>query len=64
MSELISLFRRASANSTSEYQNRPLGRSQANQPEYFTQLLQYLREKRRQQGQALRAAISALAEAD
>ncbi|HEY1686039.1 MAG TPA: hypothetical protein VGG19_14835 [Tepidisphaeraceae bacterium] len=61
MSELISLFREAS-NDSGRSQNS-LGKEQQ-QPEYFVQLLNYLREIRREQGLAFRAAITALAEAD
>jgi hypothetical protein len=61
MSELISLFRKVSSESAVREQSAAAERQQ---PEYFVQLLNYLREIRREQGKALRAAITALAEAD
>jgi hypothetical protein len=62
MSELIALFRKASAEPTL---TRRAGQAAvATHPEYLAQLLEYLREQKRSQGRALRAAIAALAEAD
>jgi len=65
MSELISLFRKISTEPTPiSREGQALGREDGEHPEYFVQLLDYLRKQGRQQGRALRIAIDALADAD
>jgi hypothetical protein len=65
MSELISLFRKVSTEPTpSSHEGQALAEEQSTQPEYFVQLLEYLRKQGRQQGRALRIAMDALADAN
>jgi hypothetical protein len=65
MSELISLFRKVSAEPKLTRDNgQILAARHSSQPAHFTQLLEYLRKQGRQQGRALRIAIDALADAN
>ena len=60
MWELISLFRRVSGQPNVSQ----TGPAQNKEPEYFVQLLKYLREQKKEQSKALKAALTALADAE